>query len=493
MNRARSFPLHLLSLGVALAACGGSDDVPSDLPESSYAAHCASPRSGIDPTTNKAYTDVAGSVLDEELWIRAWTNDLYLWYREVPDPDVKGFATSLDYFDVMKTSATTASGKPKDQFHFTYKTSDWIALAGSGVEASYGVQWALLATRPPRELVVAFVEPGSPAAAAGLDRGAEVKSIDGVDLVNGSDVDTLNNGISPANVNETHTFVVVDRGSTTPRTVMLTSASITSVPVQNVHTLPAPNDKVGYFLFNDHIATAEKGLFDAVTQLRDAQITDLVLDIRYNGGGYLDIAAQLAYMIAGPTRTTGKVFERESFNDKHQTIDPFSGRPLEPSFFVDQTVGFSTLPPGQALPHLDLSRVFVLTGPGTCSASEAVMNGLAGVGVQVIQIGATTCGKPYGFFPADNCGTTYFSIQFEGVNDKGFGDYADGFTPGGVNTGCVVPDDFGHPLGDPAEGRLAAALGFRANQACPAAPALATRGAEVIPKSNWRQNRILRR
>jgi len=496
MSRATSFPLHLFSLGVALAACGGpSNDI---LPESNYAARCASPRSGIDPATNTAYPDVAGSVIDEEHWIRSWTNDLYLWYREVPDPDVKGFATALDYFDVMKTSATTASGKPKDQFHFTYTTADWESLSQSGVEASYGLQWALLATKPPRELVVAFVEPGSPAAAANLDRGAEVKSIDGVDLVNGSDVDTLNNGISPANLNETHTFVVVDRGSTTPRTVMLTSASITSVPVQNVHTLPAPNDKVGYLLFNDHIATAEKGLADAVTQLRAAQITDLVLDIRYNGGGYLAIASQLAYMIAGPTPTAGKVFERESFNDKHQTTDPFDGRPLEPTPFIDQALDYGLPPaqqppPGQALPHLDLSRVFVLTGSGTCSASEAVMNGLAGVGVKVIQIGKTTCGKPYGFFPADNCGTTYFSIQFQGVNDKGFGDYADGFTPGGVNTGCVVADDFGHALGDPAEGRLAAALTYRANQTCPPAPALAVQGDAVIPKPIWRQNRIIRR
>jgi hypothetical protein len=144
--------------------------------------------------------------------------------------------------------------------------------------------------------------------------------------------------------------------------------------------------------------------------------------------------------------------------------------PLQPSTFIDQTVGFS-LPAGQPLPHLDLKQVFVLTGSGTCSASEAVMNGLAGVGVKVIQIGATTCGKPYGFFPADNCGTTYFAIQFQGVNDKGFGDYADGFVPGEVNPGCVVADDFAHALSDPAEGRLAAALAYRASGACPAAVA----------------------
>ena len=58
----------------------------------------------------------------------------------------------------------------------------------------------------------------------------------------------------------------------------------------------------------------------------------------------------------------------------------------------------------------------------TCSASESIINGLRGVNVQVIQIGSTTCGKPYGFYPEDNCGTTYFSIQFKGVNAAGFGE-----------------------------------------------------------------------
>jgi carboxyl-terminal processing protease len=271
----------------------------------------------------------------------------------------------------------------------------------------------------------------------------------------------------------------------------MTSASITTVPVQNAHTLPAPNDKVGYLLFNDHIATAEKGLVDAITTLRDAGITDLVIDIRYNGGGYLDIASELAYMIAGPTATSGKTFEREMFNDKHPTMDPVTRQPLTPTPFHDQAFGFSA-PRGQALPYLGLHRVFVLTGSGTCSASEAVMNGLAGVDVDVIQIGSTTCGKPYGFYPEDNCGTTYFAIQFQGVNEKDFGDYADGFVPGGVLHGCAVPDDFKHALGDPAEGRLATALAYLQNGACPEGfAAVPTTDAAVIPKAPWRQNRII--
>jgi carboxyl-terminal processing protease len=497
---ARATTSIAVSLGLItlLAACGDNlEGVPSEIfPYTQYAARCEKPRSGNDAVTGEPFPDTSGSLLDEQLWIRSWTNDLYLWYREVPDVDPMQYKTAIDYFDQERTPAKTASGKDRDQFHFTIDTADWEAMSQSGVEAGYGIEWALLANRPPRSLVIAVVQPGSPADTVGhLQRGAKVITIDGVDVQNGSDVDTLNNGLFPPHLNEPHTFGVIDRGATAPRSVTLTSASINLVPVQNAHRLPAPNDNVGYVLFTDHIATAEKQLIAAVNTLQG--VTDLILDMRYNGGGYLDIASELAYMIAGPTLTAGKTFERIAFNDKHTETDPITGEKLTPEGFLSQAQGFSAMR-GTALPYLGRPRVFVLTSAETCSASEAVMNGLAGADVEVIQIGETTCGKPYGFYPADNCGTTYFSIQFQGVNNKNFGDYADGFVPGGIFHGCTVPDDFTHELGDPAEARVATALLYRANGACPqtvareaATDPLAAAFGVVTPRSAWRQNRIL--
>jgi len=237
-------------------------------------------------------------------------------------------------------------------------------------------------------------------------------------------------------------------------------------------------------------------------------VTDLVLDIRYNGGGYLDIASELAYMIAGPTSTNGMTFDFIRFNAKHSTSNPITGRTIVPTPFHSTTLGFTSSPAaGQGLPYLGLSRVFVLTGSSTCSASEAVINGLQGVGIQVIQIGSSTCGKPYGFYPADNCGTTYFSIQFQGVNQVGFGNYPDGFVPqngvtagidpGAVLPGCSVADDFTHALGDPAEGRLSVALQYRAEASCPAASGFAAPGLSLaategpVVKPLFLMNRIM--
>lgn len=145
----------------------------------------------------------------------------------------------------------------------------------------------------------------------------------------------------------------------------------------------------------------------------------------------------------------------------------------------------------------------MLTSPDTCSASESVINSLRGVGVTVNLVGGTTCGKPYGFYPQDNCGTTYFAIQFKGVNQAGYGD---GFAPT-----CAVADDFGHQLGDPAEARLAAALTLRSSGACPAAAAASAKAApgigldkaqqtapeeeqsSLLNRSPLRENRLLER
>ncbi len=194
-----------------------------------------------------------------------------------------------------------------------------------------------------------------------------------------------------------------------------------------------------------------------------------MLDLRYNGGGYLYIASAVAYMIAGSARTNSKVFEATMFSSKRSSENSSSGFSNMACLPDPATFQCTRSDP---LPALNLSRVYVLVSDSTCSASEAIVNGLRGVDVEVRLIGSTTCGKPYGFFGQDNCGITYFPIEFQGVNAKGFGDYADGFKPanssgaGFAVPGCAANDDLDHALGDPAEGQLASALSHRANSTC---------------------------
>lgn len=527
--------LVALAALAALSGCGGgSSGSPSSgttspppqgntwtagvfQPSANFAALCQSPRSGNDPITGKPYPDKPGSTVDENNWLRSWTHELYLWYDEVTDVDPSLYTTP-DYFQQMKTMATTSSGAPKDRFHFTYPSSTWESLSQAGVEVGYGLQFEIVQATVPRSVRIAFLEPTAnlPAqtAAASLVRGDTVLTVDGADVVNATDqtsINTINAGLSPATSGETHTLTVEDPGSTTPRTVTLQAANVTETPVRLVTTFSTSTGTVGYILYNDQIATAESELISAIQQLQQAGVADLVLDLRYNGGGYLDLASELAYMIAAPSQTAGQTFELSQFNNQHPTTNPVTGQPITPTLFHSTTQGFSTTA-GQPLPSLSLMRVAVITGQDTCSASESIINGLQGVGITVYQIGSTTCGKPYGFYPKDNCGTTYFSIQFQGVNAKGVGGYGDGFSPANTNPsvgvlvpGCSVADDFTHALGDQNETRLATALAYLANPqaaTCPspptgnAAPRTLTQRQlldRIFVRSPVRQMRILRR
>ncbi|MDP5209590.1 S41 family peptidase [Microbulbifer sp. 2205BS26-8] len=478
------------------------------LPASDFEGKCVSPRSGIDPTTGGSYTEVQGTRLDENNWLRSMSNELYLWYNEIADQDPAGFDDSLEYFAELKTFALTASGQEKDRFHFTLPTEEWLDLTESGISVGYGFQWALLSAVPPRRAVIAYLDTES---AEGLPdyimRGTELLSVDGVNVVNSDDIDTLNRGMWPASAGEQHVFRLLPPGATDPVTVTLTAKVVTSDPVQSVKSIQTDSGrKVGYMLFNDHIATAEGELIRAVSDLRGEGVEDLVLDLRYNGGGYLDIASELAYMVAGDS-TSGRTFELSRFNDQHPNINPVTNRQLLPTPFHNTSRGFGAVQSGMTLPSLNLQRLFVLTGEGTCSASEAIINGLRGIDVEVVQIGDTTCGKPYGFYPLDNCGTTYFTIQFSGVNAKGFGDYSDGFVPGGSHQaeahlpGCQLGDDFTHFLGDTNEARFAAALNYIDTGSCGDIPVNAFSPSPArerlsgvyarVPKDIARSNRIM--
>lgn len=438
---------------------------------------CGDPRRG---TAEESFPDIFGSFEEEGYWLRSWSNETYLWYDEIIDVDPALHATSksgvTDYFELLKTTENTPSGNPKDQFHYTRDTAEYEAESEQGVSVGYGASYALVSASPPRELVITLVENGSPAAQAGLSRGTKIVTVDGVDLINGSDAETLNAGLWPRQLGEEHDFEVIDPGADQRRAVTMTSTTFTTDPVPLAEIISTDSGSVGYLLFTEHILTAEQQLVDAFAAMREANVTDLVLDLRYNRGGYLYLANQVSYMIAG-SGVSGRIFGALQFNDKNPSTDPVTGQTLSPNRFITATINAS--PSGIPLPTLDLpiQRLFVLTTASTCSASEAIINGLRGVDVEVIQIGTTTCGKPYGFYPTDNCGTTYFTTQFRSVNAAGFGDYPDGFSPensGETTIGVTLPGcqaaDVYLPLGVPEEPMLAAALAYRRDGSCPAAP-----------------------
>ncbi len=375
------------------------------------------------------------TVTGEQRFARAYLDEAYLWYREIPTVDASVYTSVVNYFYALLVTTPDPNGLPKDQFSFVIAAKDADAFT-TGINVGYGVQWKLDALGRQR---VALIAADSPAADAGMARGGQLERI----------VERTPASWYPNQAGAYARFLYRDTPNAGAREITLNARTVKENPVPIISSVTTPaGQKAGYLLFTDHAQGAQDKLIAAMQTIRSQGLQELVMDLRYNSGGYLYIAQALASMITG-TRTNGLVFESLRYNDKRDADSRAS------AFAFSGTVqyGETTYATGYPLPRLNLRRVYVLTSEETCSASESIINGLRGVDVEVVLIGAPTCGKPYGFTRKDNCGRAYFPIEFQGTNAKGFGDYSAGFAPS-----CSAIDDFDRALGQASEGQLATAL-----------------------------------
>jgi len=386
----------------------------ADRPSSAYAGTC-------DMDTEKRF-------------VRSYLDEAYLWPDEIPAADSWPW-TPAGYFYSLLVTTPDAYGLPKDRFSFVALQADADTL-GTGAGLGFGVQWESDGAGRTR---VAKVDANSPAARAGLARGGELVGISAA----------THQGWYPNAAGASVTFTYRDAPGLAVRTVQLTAAPVQedALPLTKV-VQSGQGRRVGYLQFDSHARGAQDKLITAMQTLAAANIQDLVLDMRYNTGGFLYVANTLASMVTGPVND-GRVFERLQFSRKREA----ETRDAVTRFYARTDVAETIHPVGTVLPRLSLARVYVLATGNTCSASEAVVNGLRGVDVEVILVGGTTCGKPYGFTRRDNCGLSLFPIEFQGFNAKEYGDYSVGFAPT-----CPGADDFSAALGDPAEGLLGIAL-----------------------------------
>jgi len=259
--------------------------------------------------------------------------------------------------------------------------------------------------------------------------------------------------------------------STASSSPLPTATATNPVPLAKVVT-SSGGRKVGYIVFNQHSQGAQDALITAFRAMQAAAVQDLVLDLRYNPGGFIYIAQSAAAMVAGPG-AGGQVFERSRYSGKRQQ-DTAAGTFL---FSNQVETAEAQYAHGTPLPQLGLPRLYVLTSPYTCSASESIINSLRGIGVQVILVGDRTCGKPYGFHRKDNCGKAYFPIEFEMSNAVGSTEYTSGFP-----VQCRVQENPTTALGAGNEPLLAAALNHIDTGNCPvsATTALQTQAATGI-------------
>jgi hypothetical protein len=382
------------------------------------------------------------SVADQQQWLGNYMNDWYFWYRLSPRPDAAAYADVESYFEALLYTGSDPAF-PADRWSRSESTESFNRFYGEGSTLGYGVSVAGLEVtgQPTQPLYVRHVEPLSPAALQGVQRGDEVLAMNGrsaQDLIAADDFSDL----TAEAVGEPLTLEL--RRGGVQRTVLLDSAVFTLTPVSGTAVLTtAAGRKLGYVAVKDMISQTLVPLETAFLRFKAEGVHDVVLDLRYNGGGLVSTGGTLASYVAG-TRGSSRRYATLLYNDQRSDNN--------------QTFAFSTLPAA-----LNLPRVFVLMGRRTCSASEQVINGLRGVGVEVVAIGETSCGKPVGSLPTSACDRTYSVINFESVNDRNEGRYFDGF-----DATCPVSEDFTAVQGSSADPLLAAASHFADSGQCPA-------------------------
>jgi hypothetical protein len=213
----------------------------------------------------------------------------------------------------------------------------------------------------------------------------------------------------------------------------------------------------GYVQLRTFVAPAEDALRAAFAFFGAQGAKDVVVDLRYNGGGLIDTAAVLADLLAGKDLSGEKMFDLE-YDAEHASQD-------ETFAFAEEAGGGS------------FERIAFVTTRASASASELVPNALDAyrTGSTLAFVGEGTYGKPVGqvVFPLTGCGTRLFLVSFRLVNAQGNADYFDGLPDSASNGGlCGAADDLTHPQDSIDEASTAAAVYFAEHGACPPAPAL---------------------
>ena len=363
--------------------------------------------SGVAPVGPTGSGSVGGqcSATEANDSLFSYLQDWYYWESELPG-DFDG-ASQPDIY-----SAMDALRVEQDRFSFILTDEEYADYQAS---VFFGYGFSQIRNDGNDGLSIRYVFDEGSAAQGGLRRGDTITAVDGKSIATilaevDAGTNTLGDVFGPNE--EGHTIAVTfekpdgtemsadfSKGRITANTVMATQ--IKNISVDGV------DQKVGYLVFDSFDDRSEQELNESFNYFAQENIDEMILDLRYNGGGLIRVAGQLSTQIAGAA-VEGEVFVDYKHNDKQQG--------------QNRTSYFSL---GAGIEKMDLDKVVVLTSRGSCSASELVINALEPF-INVVTVGDNTCGKPVGMYPTDVCDYVVFAINFETVNAEGTGGYFDG-------------------------------------------------------------------
>ncbi|HEV8081372.1 MAG TPA: S41 family peptidase [Chitinophagaceae bacterium] len=389
------------------------------------------PGVGAPPTSLTPVSTTVDDKLKDSVLL--YTREIYLWYNQIPASfNPRTFADPDKIMQAIRQySVEPGFTAPVDRFSFAMKQTEYNNLA-SGISADFGFSVFFFAEG---DLRVKYVERESAAGKAGIRRGWRITKIN-----NSTDITTSNSTFIVDNVfysaTTTFTFIKPDGSSVT---MTLNASSYKTHPVMADSVYSIGGKSIGYIVFKSFlgdIPEINSELNRVFSRFASANVNDVIVDLRYNGGGYVSVAETLSNYLA-PSSATGSVMMTQQFNDK-----------LGPRY--NSTTNFNKKG------SINLSRVFFIVSSSTASASELLINNLKPVINDVKLIGRnSTYGKPVGFFPQPVGDWFIFPVSFRTVNKSGVGNYFNGFAPD-----ATVADGVDKDFGDVTESSLASAIKY---------------------------------
>ncbi len=381
---------------------------------------------GVAAHASAAATDC--SISSQNAFVRDVLSDVYLWRDYVPALDVSRFDSPDAVLDAARYRTYDTS--------FSYITSQAASDALFSRSQYLGV--GLSSAWRGDQLFISQVFPGGPADDAGLKRGDRI-----VEIGSRAIADLVRDGATRDIFGEAEADVAIDlvldrRGLRLE--ARLTKRAVVIPPVSNSRVLGLDGRRVGYLFFRTFTAPAIDALNSAFTELKKQDVTELILDLRYNSGGLVSVAQHLGSLIGG-TLTNGQVFAAYTHNDRHvprNRVLRFQAR--------DNA--------------LRLNRVVVIATRASASASEVLINALRPF-MTVVIVGERTYGKPVGQYLLPFCGRVIAPVAFAVRNADGEGDFF-----AGLPVTCPAEDDLGHNLGEVSEASLHEALTHLRTGAC---------------------------
>ncbi|HEX9049402.1 MAG TPA: S41 family peptidase [Anaeromyxobacter sp.] len=382
---------------------------------------------------------------------------------------------TVDAYLWALTADARAAGKDRGwTYATTYSASQRYYADGTAVGFGIGILVRQDASNA-YHVLVSQVFPGSPASSASFARGDEILAIgdtpatlvDVPTLVAGAaTIDdaraAVSSAIGPSTAGLSRSFQVLPLGASTSVLRTMTKDGYLLDPVPAGWTVfdPAGPTPIGYVALRTFIGTAQIPLQNVFAQFQQQNVHDVIVDLRYNGGGLISIAELLADLLGG-ARSTSDVMYHVSFNAQHASS-------AETVFFAPQAQSTQAM------------RVAFITTGATASASELVANVLEPyLTGNIALVGARTYGKPVGQagFAFYQCDLAVYLIALSLTNADGEGGYFDGLPDASGNFSgplCAAPDDLTHLQSDPAEASTAAAIAWMTTGTCPA-PAVAAK------------------